>query len=55
LELRVGGMKELRNAEVVRTTGRSTLTIRIDGRPHEILLLKIEQKLSDQRPMKLGS
>jgi biotin carboxyl carrier protein len=41
LELRVGGMKELRNAEVVRTTGRSTLTIRIDGRPYEILLLKI--------------
>jgi biotin carboxyl carrier protein len=34
-------MKELRNAEVVRTTGRSTLTIRIDVRPHEILLLKI--------------
>lgn len=41
MELRVGGMKELRNAEVVRTTGRATLTIRIDGSTHEILLLKI--------------
>jgi biotin carboxyl carrier protein len=41
LELRVGGMKELRNAEVVQTTGRATLTIRIEGRAYEILLLKM--------------
>jgi biotin carboxyl carrier protein len=41
LELGVGGMKETRNAEVVRTTGRATLTIRIDGSAYEILLLKM--------------
>jgi biotin carboxyl carrier protein len=34
-------MKELRDAEVVRTTGRATLTIKIDDSIHEILLLKI--------------
>ena len=40
MELKVSGMKELRDAEVVRTTGRATLTIKIDDSIHEILLLK---------------
>ena len=41
MELGIGGLKELRKAEIVQTAGRGTLTIKIDGNSYEVTLLKV--------------
>jgi biotin carboxyl carrier protein len=40
LEIRIGGLKELQNVEVVQTAGRD-IKVKIDGNSHHITLLKI--------------
>ncbi len=41
MELKVGGFKDVRIVEVVKTSSNAVLTIRIDGRAHEIMMLRI--------------
>lgn len=41
MELKVDDIKKLRNAEVLQTSDKATLTIKLDGRAHELTLVKI--------------
>jgi biotin carboxyl carrier protein len=41
LDLRIGSSRDLLKAEVVQTTGKNTITVLIDKKPHEITLLRI--------------
>jgi len=41
VELGIGGLKELRRAEIVQTAGKGTLTIKIDGKIRQVKLLKV--------------
>ena len=40
MEIRIGGVKELQNADVVQTAGRDII-VKIDGNSHHVTLLKI--------------
>jgi biotin carboxyl carrier protein len=41
LDLRIGSFRDLLKAEIVQTSGKNTITILIDKKPHEITLLRI--------------
>jgi biotin carboxyl carrier protein len=41
LDLRIGSFRDLLKAEIVQTSGKNTINILIDKKPHEITLLRI--------------